>query len=747
MKSFLALLLIALSAPSMARASDIQVPAGLYGNTLEQDMPVLARATMAAYRDDDRPRYLGTLFRLQLAAGQYTEAVESIQSLRALRNDDASQPPLYLQYEIYARAKTLQATRGLPFAQAWSTAFADRFGALEDRVALQAEFSFGGYLPRMRGDLDAALAKASGRKRLPLAEATDLIRAWQVHTVYSAFQPLFDSALATDDARRYAIDRDTLVRTPDDASIAVLVVRPAKAPPLPALMTFTIYANDDWAWADAKKAAAYGYPGVVAYSRGKGRSPDAIVPFERDGADATAVIDWIAAQAWNDGRVGMYGGSYSGYTQWAALKHKPKALKAIATSATAAPGIDVPMEGGIFQNFMYPWPLYAASNRSLDDARYGDNARWAALNRTWYASGRAYRELPAIDGSANPVFAKWLEHPGYDAYWQAMIPQGDALAGIDIPVLATTGYFDGAQAGVLHYFREHVRHRPGADHTLLIGPYEHFTMQTGVPPAIQGYAPEPAARIDLQALRLAWFDHVLKGAPKPDVLAGRVNWQVMGANAWRHANTLEAMAKRTRTLCLVPGAAAGGENVLAMQPQPQAVITQRMDFRDRSDAGWTAPANVINPGLDPHAGLVFVSEAMAQDTELAGAFTGVLDFTMNKRDVDVVLGVYERNAKGEHLDLAWWMQRASYNGDRRQRRLLEANTPQRLIVKDTRLIGRKLAAGSRLVVTLGVIRQPDRQLNLGSGKEPSDEVIADAGQPLEIHWRGSSCLAFGLRDL
>ena len=67
-------------------------------------------------------------------------------------------------------------------------------------------------------------------------------------------------------------------------------------------------------------------------------------------------------------------------------------------------------------------------------------------------------------------------------------------------------------------------------------------------------------------------------------------------------------------------------------------------------------------------------------------------------------------------------------------------------MKDTRLLGRKLAAGSRIVVTLGVVKQPDRQLNLGSGKDPSDETRADAGEPLEIRWRGSSYLDLPLRD-
>lgn len=745
MKVFLGLLLTALALPAIANVPEVRVPAGLHEGGVAQAMPALARETMAVYREADRQRYLGTLFRLQLVAGQYPQAIESIDAIRALRNDAASQPPLYLQYEIHARANALQARHGMPFPQAWRQTFVERFGALGDRTALLAEFGFGSSLTRMRSEFDTALAKAAGRQRLPLPEAIDLIRAYQVHAAYAAFQPLFAAALKDDDARRYRIDRDASVRTPDGASLAVFIVRPMKAPPLPTLLQFTIYANDDLSWGDAKTMAAHGYVGAVAYSRGKGRSPDAIAPFKHDGADAAAVIGWIAAQPWSDGRVGMFGGSYNSFAQWAALKHMPPALKAIATSASAAPGIDVPMEGGIFLNFMYPWPVYTTSSRWLDDASYGDAARWAKLDRDWYASRRAYRDLPAIDGSANPVFAEWLQHPAYDEYWQAMIPQGEEFARIDIPVLATTGYFDGGQAGVLHYFREHLRHRPDADHTLVIGPYEHFTMQTGVPPTVLGYTPDASARINLQALRLAWFDHVFKGAPKPELLAGRVNWQVMGADTWRHAHTLEAMATRTQSLCLAPGATADS-NALSTQAQLGAVIQQRVDFSYRSDADWTPPQNVVNTQVDPHAGLVFVGDALPQDTELSGPFGGVLDFTINKRDVDIAIGVYERNAAGEHLELAWWLQRASYSEDRRQRRLLEPGGRQRLVVKDTRLVGRKLAAGSRIVVTLGVVKQPDRQVNLGSGKEPSDEVADDTGQPLEIQWRGSSCLAFGVRE-
>ena len=72
---------------------------------------------------------------------------------------------------------------------------------------------------------------------------------------------------------------------------------------------------------EARRTASNGYAGVEGLTRGKGCSPDAPVPYEHDGSDAAAVIDPISRQPWSDGRVGMYGGSYEGFTQWAAAKH------------------------------------------------------------------------------------------------------------------------------------------------------------------------------------------------------------------------------------------------------------------------------------------------------------------------------------------------------------------------------------------------------------------------------------------
>ncbi len=709
------------------------------GEALEAPLRDLAQRLLDAPSPENLPLPLAQRFRLQLVAQRYEEALASIEALRAQQGRLApGQTPMFLQYELYARAKAVQAAQGVDFAEAWRAVFLSRFAALDDRSAWAAEFGFGGSLPRWRAELEAALAKASGRATLPHADALALLRAWQVHASYAAFQPLFQAELQADDARRYAVQREQL-RTPDGAELSVRVVRPRQAAALPALLQHTIYAREDWAFGDAKRAAAHGYVGVVSFSRGKGESRGAVQPYRHDGADAHAVIDWIAAQPWSDGRVGMYGGSYSGFTAWAAAKRRPPALKAIAASATAAPGIDVPMEGGVFMNFLFPWPHYVASGPGLDEARYGDSARWAELNRRWWASGRAYRDLPALDGEPNPLFSEWLRHPVYDRYWSTLIPQGTEYAGIDIPVLATTGYFDGAQIGALHYFREHLRHHPQADHRLLIGPFEHFSMQAGVPPVVRGYLTDPVARVDLQALRLQWFDHVLKGGPRPALLAGRVNWQVMGANRWRHGDSLDAMANQRQRLYLVPDP-LGGSHRLAGHAEAAARVVLQLSFRDRSGAGWRAPEGVLHRQLDPRAGLVFVGPVLDKAAELAGELRGELHFRVNKRDVDLSLSVYELNAQGEYLELGYWVQRASQAADRRQRRLLKPGALQRLPVRDTRLLGRQLAAGSRLVVTLGVIQQPDTQFNLGSGKDPSDETLADAGAPMRVQWLGSSFL-------
>lgn len=750
MRTLTLICLLALASPAMAQSFMVPREAATDEARLARAMPGLARDISRVHHDDDPDRALVARIRLRMVAGDHAGAIEAIHALRRLRADKgvADAGTAQLQAEIFAAATLAEAT-GTPADTALRDAFRAHVGALDDLAALRMQPWFRADLDLARADLRKALSPVAEQGLVDLPQALELVRRYQFVQVYSTLSPRAPDLFAEDDARRYRIERDLWIDLPDGGRISAMAIRPAKADgPLTTLLGYTIYAQPDWLYADAKTAAAHGYAGVVAVTRGKSLSGDRaapptgpVLPFEHDGADAATVIAWIARQPWSDGRVGMYGSSYNSFAQWAAAKHRPPALKALMTSASAAPGIDVPMQGNVFVNFMYPWPFYTTRNRTLDDATYEDAPRWEGLNRAWYAGGGAHRDMDRIDGTPNPVFRRWLDHPTYDAYWQAMIPYREEFASIDIPVLATTGYFDGGRVGVQYYFDEHLRHNPDADHTLLIGPFGHTAMQTGAAREIEGYAVDPAAMIDVPALRYAWFDHIFRGAPKPALLRDRVNYQVMGADTWKHAPSVAAMANASLRFHLRPAMEGAGEHRLASRPAPRATtLKQTVDFADRHDAGWTPSPLSLTPALDAHGGLVFASDIIDTPIEISGLFSGSLAFIANKRDFDLTVELYERMADGRHFLLSSHLGRASHADDRSRRTLLRPGKRTQWTFRSERLVSRRLDAGSRLVVVLRINKQPDLQVNYGTGGDVADETVADAKTPLRIEWLGDSVI-------
>ena len=224
----------------------------------------------------------------------------------------------------------------------------------------------------------------------------------------------------------YEVEHDLLIKTKDGASISAIVVRKkGQTAPAPSIFQFTIYVRDSDNGRDItslKEAADRGYVGVMAYTRGKRLSPNDIVPYEYDGRDAYTVIDWISKQPWSNGKVGMYGGSYNGFTQWAAAKTLHPALKTIVPYVAGGPGFGLPMENNIFINPNYEWAFYVTNNKTLDNAVGNDRARFRAMQNKWWETGQAYRQLDKIDGTPNKFFQRWLDHPAYDTYWQNMVP-------------------------------------------------------------------------------------------------------------------------------------------------------------------------------------------------------------------------------------------------------------------------------------------------------------------------------------
>ena len=722
-------------------------------SALDAAMPQLARAALAAYRETDLDRRLDNSARLQIAAGDYTSALQLLHQLRQLRGGNSRPPSPWsmVAYEIFAAARNQQATLRMPLDSAITNSFREFLRATDDRAAAhQVPYALGTAPQSVRERL-------RGATLISLGDGIDLVRKYVAVRAYEALPPNAAMLLNEDDERRYVIERNILVRTADGARICALTIRPRQSGRLTTLLNFTIYADSQQNWDEARRSASHGYVGVEGFTRGKACSPENPVPDEHDGEDADALIAWIVAQPWSDGRVGMYGGSYEGFTQWAAAKRLPRGLKAIMPSVTHAPGIDFPMDGGIWMNYAYPWPLYTTTTKTLDNRTYFDADRWQRLNRSWYTSGRPYRELESIDGHPNPVFMRWLQHPEYDRYWRRMIPYREEFAHITIPVLTTTGYYDGGQLGALYYFMEHYKYNPHAEHYLLIGPYDHVGGQRGtVTPlgrtldSLGNYALDVVAHLDIGELRYEWFDHVFRGKPIPALLQDRVNYQVMGANTWRHAPSIDAMHDSIARLYLSPGGPDGSLRLSPTAPRQRSVATISVDLANRTDVDqaeldvnfdwprlWDTVVNVRH-------GIRFVSEPFTGPTEVSGLLSGHLEFVTNKRDFDVAVTLYEQTADHKYFVLTQFLTRASYARDRSARRLLHPGRDEVIDFQGRRLTSKLLSAGSRVVVVLSVLKQSTAQINYGSGRVVSEENSGDSGAPLRVEWLTGSFVGIPL---
>ena len=263
--------------------------------------------------------------------------------------------------------------------------------------------------------------------------------------------------------------------------------------------------------------------------------------------------------------------------------------------------------------------------------------------------------LPLIEGKPNPIFQRWLAHPTYDAYWQRMIPGSQELAHLTIPSLTISGYYYAHETGALYYFQQRERYQPNAEQTLLLGPYDEMppSRNRGTPP--QRVALDPAAQIDLHELRYQWFDHVLKAAPLPDLLQSRINYEVAGANVWRHVSSLSAMSNRTLRWQLdpsrsdLPSTAAVMYHRLSEQATSADFLDQSIDFADRSDAEWEPSTQLQSAEVPTHYSLVYVSAPLRQPIELDGAISGALDVDLSKRDIDFSIALYERLTDGGFL--------------------------------------------------------------------------------------------------
>ena len=79
------------------------------------------------------------------------------------------------------------------------------------------------------------------------------------------------------------------------------------------------------------------------------------------------------------------------------------------------------------------------------------------------------------------------------------------------------------------------------------------------------------------------------------------------------------------------------------------------------------------------------------------------------------------------------------------RKLLTPGKKTQVPIVNARMTAKLLPPGSRLVIVLDVNKNSNAQVNMGTGKDVSDETSADGKEPLEIKWFSDSKLMIPLK--
>ena len=147
-------------------------------------------------------------------------------------------------------------------------------------------------------------------------------------------------------------EADVAARMRDGTVLMADVYRPQEPGTYPVLLMRLPYNKDaaqTYVYAKPEEYASHCYIVVIQDVRGQYKSQGEFYPFRDEGKDGYDTVEWAAQLPGSNGKVGMYGFSYVGATQWLAAAEKPPHLVAIAPAHTSSDYYDGwSYEGGAF---------------------------------------------------------------------------------------------------------------------------------------------------------------------------------------------------------------------------------------------------------------------------------------------------------------------------------------------------------------------------------------------------------------
>ena len=387
-----------------------------------------------------------------------------------------------------------------------------------------------------------------------------------------------DIAVRTEFPRKVREIENTWIPMPDGVKLAARIWLPedAEDDPVPAILEYLPYRKRDGTVERDHLThpyfAGHGYAGVRVDMRGTGDSEGVCLGeyLLQEQDDAIAVIEWLAAQPWCSGKVGMIGISWGGFNGLQVAARQPEALGAVVTLCSTDDRYrdDIHFMGGAMLTDKLAWgaTAFAIANTPPDPAIVGD--RWRAM----WEERLANNGLWMLD---------WLRHQRRDEFY-AHGSICENYSDVQVPVYAVGGWADGYTNPIFRMM-EHLTCPKKA----LIGPwahkYPHFA--------------KPGPRIGFLQECLRWWDQHLKGVDTGVMDEPMIRAWVQDPAAPSPEHTERAgrwvaepgfLHPAVRAISLYPGVKG-----LRMEPQEGALTISSPET-----AGWTAPSWCAY-GVDP----------------------------------------------------------------------------------------------------------------------------------------------------
>ncbi|MEA2526575.1 MAG: uncharacterized protein QOF73_3802, partial [Thermomicrobiales bacterium] len=385
----------------------------------------------------------------------------------------------------------------------------------------------------------------------------------------------------------------------------------------------------------------------------------------------------LGQQPWCNGKIGMFGISYVGFTQILPAPYGSPYVKALVPTANQEDNFGHFYVDGVLQ-------LQNAINLGWIGRRTNRNSSWPLVDRA-----KLYRRLPLIsaldDVTELPVYKHFLNHPTFDDYWKSYSMK-TRYKDVDQPALFLTGWYDNLVHEAFKCFKGWTT-QAKSDETrrltkLMVGPWQHNPLGTVAEWTDVTFPANGEG--DVVGIHLRWYEQRLKGIDNGTDQDAPLQLYVMGENVWRGEHEWPlARTEWTKFYLHSDGKANSrfGDGALSTTaPGDEPVDTFVYDPENPVPTVGGQSMFKENCGpLDRAAVerrddvLVFSTPPLEQDVEVTGPVQLVLYAATDGPDTDFTATLVDVHPRGAAINICEGIVRARYRESMETTALIEPN--------------------------------------------------------------------------